>query len=283
MSGALKVQGAETVQRRLLRYLQSGRIHPALLLVGAEREVKRQVALSIARFHFCQQKENLAFCEECSSCRRIEKGLHPDVLLYGVADEGEEEETQIKIETVREIAYQMSISPLEGRAKICIIDECHRLNAAAGNALLKTLEEPAPNRYFILLTTQPGNILPTILSRTLEFKFKPEHEAPPMSAELKTKCLELLAAAQKTRSLSALVSELSEKEDVLNFLQYLQHEIRNAVLSGDNSPSPLLPARSTLARTQLYEKAVALEGRLRSNANSGLMLEDFLRTNAFGS
>lgn len=282
MTGVLKVQGAETVQRRLLRYLQSFRVHPALLLVGTERDVKREVALSIARFHLCQNRGQQAFCGECSSCKRIDKGLHPDVLVYGVPEEGEEEEPQIKIELIREISHQMSIAPLEGVAKICIVDECHRMNTAAANAFLKTLEEPAPNRFFMLLTTQPGTLLPTILSRTLEFKFRPEMEAPPVDLEKKEKYLELLAASKKNRSVSELVSKLSEKEDVLSFLTFLQHEIRTSVLSG-NHTSSLFTSESEHSLTRMYDSAVTLEGRLRSNANSGLMLEDFLRTHSFGA
>lgn len=282
MTTTLKVSGAETVQRRLFRYLQSGRIHSALLLIGIDRDVKREVALSIARFHLCQKRGEEAFCGECSSCKRIEKGLHPDVLLYGAPEEGDqEEEPQIKIELVREMTHQMSIAPLEGRAKICIIDECHRMNSAAQNAFLKTLEEPGPNRYFILLTTQPGNLLPTILSRTLEFKFRPELEAPAIAPELKTRYLTLLLNSQKSRSIAEMLHELPEKEDVLSFVQYLQHEIRGAALA--KNPSPLFPSQSQHALTRLYDHCVTLEGRLRSNANSGLMLEDFLRTNGFGA
>ena len=90
----LKVLGAESTQRRLFNYLLSGRVHPALLFAGGNPEVKLAVALSIAKYHLCSERGEEAFCGKCSSCRRIEKGLHPDVVVYGRTDEEEGEENK---------------------------------------------------------------------------------------------------------------------------------------------------------------------------------------------
>lgn len=201
------------------------------------------------------------FCGQCSVCQRIEKEIHPDILLF--RDDGE----FIKIDTIREIAHQMEVSPVEAAYKICIMDQCHRMTVAASNAFLKTLEEPPPGRYFWLLTTQVGSVLPTIVSRCLKFTLRPESEDDAME---ETDYDKLWADFLKSGRHSELLLAAKDKE--LSLVRYLQKRLREEVTS-------CMEGKSTGNIRQLlerFDRAVVCEGRLRSNANSGLLLESFL-------
>mgnify|MGYP000653281065 CR=1 FL=1 len=274
--GALGVDGALTFQNRMLKYLQAGRIHQAILFVGEDKQVRYEITKSAVKFIFCKNKKQ-SFCNECSSCKRIEKELHPDFLILK-----EPEEDHLKIETVREICHQMEISPIEGGPKICVIEDAHRLNTASSNAFLKTLEEPGENRYFFLLTHQPHLLLPTILSRCIQFTLKPEAKAFEYSPETKKRYSDLLRDAMRTKNILSLVEELDSKEETLGFLQFLQREMHQAVTAKPMQEN-FFVALSPHELTRKYASVLELEGRLRSNANYGLMLETLLRQDFIGT
>ncbi len=253
-------------EEKLLAYVRGGRIHPALLFRGA----KLEVAKKLAQVMLCRDpRPPSPFCGKCSACRRVQNGSHPDLLIYR-----EEEEGQIKIDPIRALCHQMEIGPTEGGPKICIIDEFHRMNAAAENAMLKTLEEPGPNRYFWLLTTQPGLLLGTTRSRCIEYIFKPEPEVetPEVTAEL----VRLFDQAIESGQPSALVPAFEkDKERCLGFLKFLQTQLRAAAVGVATLPS--FRKYSCEDALRIFDEALKLEGRLRSNANYGLMLETFMR------
>lgn len=260
--GKLGIPGQNNLQERLAQYLRGGRLHPAVILSGTAELPKWQLAKNIAKSFICAQKSaKVLFCDQCNHCRRIEKETHPDVLLYQVPDED-----VIKIDTVRDFCHQMAVGPIEQNNKICIIDECHRMNAASANAFLKTLEEPGEGRYFWLLTSQVGSLLPTILSRCLKFQLLPEIQATPPSEEWAKVFQEFL----KTKEPFRVSAQIDSKEKALDFVHFLQHTLhRSALLSpGDASDTVFV-----------YDETVELEGRLRSNANYALMLESFLSQN----
>lgn len=274
-TGSLGVNGALVFQNRMLKYLKAGRIHQAILLSGPDKQVKFEIAKSMAKFIFCKNK-TATFCDDCSNCRRIAKELHPDLLFVR-----EPEEDQIKIETVREICHQMEIAPIEGGPKICIIEDCHRLNTASSNAFLKSLEEPGANRYFILLTSNPNVLLPTILSRCIQFALRPEAKPFEQSPESQTRYAELLREAIRSKNILPLVEELDTKEETLSFIRFLQNEM-HATVTGKIAKENFFHALSEHEITRKYASVLELEGRLRSNANYGLMLETLLRRDFIG-
>ena len=277
--GALGAIGCSMVQDRLYRYLKSERIHPALLFIGPEKEVKFQAAKGMAKFLFCTQKSKTAFCGECSNCKRIEKEIHPDVYFF--KDDSSE---NLKIESVREMIGQMRVSPMEGPYKICVIEEAHRMNSAAANAFLKTLEEPGEGRFFVLTTIQSGSILPTVLSRCIEFTFRPENDEFKIPQELEKQYRDYLADIQKTKNFSLIISALDKKEDALNFLQFLQSELYQCLLSKESGKptNSIFNKLSPHDLTIKFDSVVTLEGQLRSNANYGLMIESLMRQHFSG-
>ncbi|MCD4689290.1 MAG: DNA polymerase III subunit delta' [Desulfuromonadaceae bacterium] len=146
----------------LRRALSSDRVPHAYLFEGPEGVGKRLVALALTRAIFCQQGNG---CGDCAACRKVDHHNHPD--LHFVEADG----NSIKIEQIRTMQKELSYRPLEASKKICVIDNAEKLNLAAGNALLKTLEEPTANTLIILLTAQPDALLSTVRSRCQRLPF----------------------------------------------------------------------------------------------------------------
>lgn len=106
-------------------------------------------------------------CDACSSCLKIEKGSHPDVSIVDALG------SEIKIEYIRQLQRDISLRPYEARKRVFIINNAHNLNSESSNAFLKTLEEPPKNSLIILITSKPGSLFKTILSRSKTIKFYP--------------------------------------------------------------------------------------------------------------
>ena len=138
-----------------------GRLHHALLLTGPRGAGKRDLALAVASALNCEAAPGEG-CGTCAVCERIANGIHPDVIT--LAREGAAQ--IIPIETVRQqVVAAVGLPPHEARERVFVIDEATALQPAAANALLKTLEEPPARTRFILGTTAPDQLLPTIRSR----------------------------------------------------------------------------------------------------------------------
>src|SRR5215831_19181439 len=123
----------------LKRSIASGTLPPSLLFVGPAGVGKRKMAIAVAQALNCERVRGSGAdgCGECAACRRIERGVHPDVPIVEPGDNG-----SIKIDQVRDIVERAAYRPFEGRRRVVIVDEADALVPAAQNALLKTLEEP---------------------------------------------------------------------------------------------------------------------------------------------
>jgi len=167
-----EVIGQQQAVAQLAAMARSENIPAALLLTGMEGVGKCFTAFQLAQVVNCRQAAPDDACGVCSDCRQIARRVHPDVLLV------EAEKNQIKIDQIRELHHYLGFAPLSGRFKIVIINDAHLLNAAAANALLKTLEEPPLQIIFMLVTHRQQLLLPTILSRCIALTFKPlSHDA----------------------------------------------------------------------------------------------------------
>ena len=144
------------------RALTSGRVAHAYLFEGPEGIGKRLVALALCRAIFCKEGTG---CGSCPACRKVDHGNHPDLHLL------EPDGKAIKIEQVRSLQKELSYRPLEGGKKIAMVDGAEKMNPAAANAFLKTLEEPSGDALLILLTSQPDGVLATIRSRCQRLPF----------------------------------------------------------------------------------------------------------------
>jgi DNA polymerase III subunit delta' len=161
--------GHEFQKEALLRAVREGRVSHAYLFFGPDGIGKKLMAIELGKILNClRENSNGGHCD-CNSCKRIEKGIHPDVFLVehkGVKD--------IKVDQIREeVEHRLFFKPFEGRFKLAIVDDAHRMNPSAQNAFLKTLEEPPPDSVIALISSQPQALLPTIRSRCQLIEFKP--------------------------------------------------------------------------------------------------------------
>jgi DNA polymerase III subunit delta' len=161
------VQINAPVMQRFRRLASNHRLAHAYLLVGPQDSGKTQTALSLAQLVNCESKTFQA-CGECGSCRKISSGNHPDVHVIGNDDMD-----SIKIEDIRFLLNRANLMAYEARTKVFIIRNIELMTLPAANALLKTLEEPAPNTLMILTTSVLEDNLDTIKSRCHTVKFYP--------------------------------------------------------------------------------------------------------------
>jgi DNA polymerase-3 subunit gamma/tau len=160
------VVGQDAITRTLRNALASGRIAHAYLFAGPRGIGKTTTARLLARALLCTARTGPEPCGKCAVCVEGLAGTLVDVIeIDGASNRG--------IEEIRTLRENVKYSPARGKYKVYIIDEVHQLTEAAFNALLKTLEEPPPHIVFVLATTDPRDIPPTVLSRVQRFDFRP--------------------------------------------------------------------------------------------------------------
>lgn len=161
-----EVVGQSHVVKTLSNALKQGKLSHALLFSGIKGTGKTTVARIVAKALNCKNLQNqYEPCNECLNCIEINKGIYVDVIEIDAA-------SNRGIDQIRDLIENLKYSPAKGKAKVYIIDEAHMLTKEASNALLKSLEEPPSHVYFILATTEPNKLLPTILSRCQRYDFK---------------------------------------------------------------------------------------------------------------
>ncbi len=138
---------------------ESGRLAHAYLFLGPAGVGKARTARAFAQLLLCGRPRGQAACRACGSCRKVAAGQHPDLKI--LEPDGE----FIKIEAVREAGRFVGLKPYEGRRKVLILDPAHAMNEEAANALLKTLEEPAPSTVLILIAENIHRLPGTVVSR----------------------------------------------------------------------------------------------------------------------
>jgi len=158
-----QILGHSRQKEILRRAIRAKRLAHAYLFEGPEGIGKQLVALALTRAVVCVEGTG---CGSCVACRKVDHHNHPDLHLL------EPDGASIKIEQIRGLQKELSYRPLEAAKKICIIDAADRMNPAAGNALLKTLEEPSGEALIILLSSHPERVLPTIRSRSQRLPFQ---------------------------------------------------------------------------------------------------------------
>jgi DNA polymerase III subunit gamma/tau len=159
-----QVVGQEHVKDVLKAALEQGRVGHAYLFSGPRGVGKTTTARLIAMTANCETP-GIKPCGECESCMSVRAGNHPDVMEIDAASNN-------SVDDVRELREKVGLSAMRGGKKIYILDEAHMMSRAAFNALLKTLEEPPEHVIFILATTEPEKIIPTILSRCQHYRFR---------------------------------------------------------------------------------------------------------------
>ena len=158
-----EVAGQQHIVKTLKNALANDKLAHAYLFAGPRGTGKTTMAKLLAKALNCEEGIGCQ-CNACKNCLAIMDGTHPDVLELDAASNN-------GVENIRELIDNVKYGTILGKYKIYIIDEVHMLSTGAFNALLKTLEEPPANVIFILATTEPHKILPTILSRCQRYDF----------------------------------------------------------------------------------------------------------------
>lgn len=184
MSGFTSLADQKRPVRLLSSALSSGNLPHAFLFTGIDGIGKKTAAMAFAMACNCagpaggfaeNQPETVAGnrdgrlepCGQCSSCRKMISGNHPDIILINPSG------ALIKVDQVRALCSRLVLKPYEAKKRFAIISDAQKLNPEAGNTLLKTLEEPPEHTVFILTALQASDILPTIVSRCQQIRFNP--------------------------------------------------------------------------------------------------------------
>lgn len=245
----------------------------AYLFSGPPSAPLVQTALAVAAALSCQTARGIG-CTTCDSCSKITAGIHPDVAV--LVREGAAQ--IVPIENVRnQVIARLGLPPHEAEVRVFIVEEATALAPPAANALLKTLEEPPSRVLFILCTTAPEQLLPTIRSRCQRIRFAAGSELPtdadPARASRIAQLGEELASDDPDPSLPVRVAE--GKGDAVPVLvaaaTRLHARARDAAASGD-----LAEARRAAKRAQAvvsWHVAVAIHNANPQLAIDALMIQ----------
>ncbi len=177
--------GNDHIKEILRRMISKNRVPRSLLLAGLEGVGKRQFALELAKSFVCLNPQSGEACDKCTTCKRADVFTFPKpedkkeefekVFFSGNIDVGTVIpcRNNILVNSIRELEREANFRPYEAKARIFIIDDADKMNDAASNALLKTLEEPAPTTYLFLISSRPDSLLQTIRSRCQTIRFAP--------------------------------------------------------------------------------------------------------------
>ena len=286
---------------RLLADACSSRLHHALLLAGPSGIGKRLFSERLARGLLCESPADGGECGLCRPCRLMAAGSHPDCLRISPEEAGK----QIKIAQVREELVDFVVRTASvGLRKVVLIEPAEAMNLATANCLLKSLEEPSPDTFLLLVSDAPSRLLPTIRSRCRAVPLSPPEDllgvasGRPLEAlrladagalsQFDRAALLLQRAAQDDAWISSLADQVSDIElrELLGWIQVYLVDLGRWL--ADESASRLPRARAMHAALRPHTSARAVAVFLRdtirasrdaastANPNRQLLLESLL-------
>lgn len=229
------------------------RLAHALLFQGPVGSGQRNVALELAKTLFCANRCSGDACGSCPPCLQTARQTHPD---FFILEPEEDSGGGIKIEQVRQLTARAGLKPLLADCKVFIIDPADAMNESAQNALLKTLEEPEGKTIFVLLTSRPEALLPTVRSRCQVFPFLPVVEEKEDEAELaglKRETLQFLFHPSSDASKAPDLSSL-EREEIVGVLDHLIDVFRDLLVLKSGAETIVAPSVDFLEKSERAEQ-----------------------------
>jgi DNA polymerase-3 subunit delta' len=217
------IKGQDKAIEFLNAAIKNGKIAHAYVFGGPNGCGRSLLARNFAKALNCEDKDK-APCDHCSSCRKIDRDIHPDVKWIRKDDRSR----QIKIGQIREIESQIILRPYEGHYKVFIIVEAELMNIEASNSFLKTLEEPPQNSVLILIVERPKDLLPTIASRCQAMRL-----GPMRTSELSSVLMSKYGMVKEKAEFISKISEgrlgkaISCKNDMLDWKNGVLEEFSN--------------------------------------------------------
>lgn len=258
------VAGHRPILKLLASAIARESLPQSLLFSGPEGVGKFAAAVAVAQAVNCPNKPSDGeSCGTCSTCRRIARGEYSDVLFVQPAESG-----SIHTDQIREALEKSNYRPFEGRRRVTIIDGAESTVVNGQDALLKRLEEPTSASVFILITSQPDVLLPTVRSRCYQLRF-----APLADADLVRVLVEAHGMSERdARSLAAVCDgsvgrALAQSAGELNDAREIALQLLSAAAAGDQ-PSRRLAAAKTAAAapSSRVKDRDALAARLEATA-----------------
>jgi DNA polymerase-3 subunit delta' len=295
------VIGHQEIWSSLQRQMRAAQLPHAMAFAGASGIGKKRVAWAMAQALICESEERP--CGACAVCRRVENQQSESVLFI------EPEKGHIKLESTHQILDFLSLQRI-GRARVVIIDGAQLMNPQATNALLKVLEEPPPETYFILVVSELSQLLPTLRSRVQVLRFSPLSETQIQGAEPAPEWMvrsargsfEQLAAfrdetseelraltydyiqsalAGRREGLEALLDRTKDREAALSAIHFLQQLLRDWTVGAPAIHSDLSARLQALrpvaneTKIELWRRTFQIENDFKAHVDRALLFENF--------
>ncbi|KJS18794.1 MAG: hypothetical protein VR72_21540 [Clostridiaceae bacterium BRH_c20a] len=225
--GFAEIKGQDTAVQILKKSILGNHISHAYIFQGIEGVGKKTTALALAQALNCLNFDTSlgGACGECLGCIKVENGNHPDLHIIIP------EKYVIKIDQIRSLKSKVFYKCYEGRKKVIIFDDAHNLTIEASNSLLKVLEEPPQDTVFILVSSEPGKLPDTIISRCQQIQFQPlsvytikEHlikENPEKISQISLAASLAGGSLAKAEELLAEGEVLENRQETINFVKKL--------------------------------------------------------------
>lgn len=253
-----KLIGKQAAVQELAAAFAAGKLPHALLLTGEDGIGKKTLARAVCRMLCCKEPTNGQPCGRCSACLKIDRQIHPDIFWIYPAGKSE----TIGVGEIKALLPRLYVLPNDADCKIFVLSGAERMNRFAQNALLKMLEEPPEDCFFILTAENAQALLPTVRSRVTQLQVPPASRQE-IVAELARRFPSILekqletAAARSGGNLGKAVSLCEQPEK--NRLYEDVEALLRALLSGDEAEVCLLMGPYCKQKQQALEMVALLE------------------------
>jgi len=265
--------GQPVIVRTLTNSFKRGTLHTSYLFIGQFGSGKTSCARIVAAMENCERTPGVEPCGQCDICRAVFAGRHEDIREIDAASEAG------KVEQIRLLKDDMLYSPIAGaQTRYYIIDESHRMTPSANDALLKTIEEPEAKVRFILCTTDPQKMAPTVGSRCQRYEFR-KIMWPDMAERLAVIAeKEGIRAERPALNLCAKMAEGSLRNAIQNFEKLVNFSGTDSVLLSD--AEKMFGTPGEMAFYALFDCAMNADNNSPDATSGFRLIDEMLREGA---